>query len=133
MNDPRIYWYNLPQNSGYQSRPNNEGIKRAKGENYHDVGPQPLYIGRILEEPDYINKEMAAMLIRAHQKLGKFPSFSRIKMQIDDYVRSMLLKRDLDPARIKFWLGKGGQIRIWRKRHGLKDPVSLDTTEKSTV
>jgi glycosyltransferase involved in cell wall biosynthesis len=29
--DPRVNWYNLPQNSGYQSKPNNEGIRRAKG------------------------------------------------------------------------------------------------------
>lgn len=30
--DPRVNWYNLPNNSGYQSKPNNEGIRRARGE-----------------------------------------------------------------------------------------------------
>jgi glycosyltransferase involved in cell wall biosynthesis len=30
--DPRVHWYNLPRNSGYQSEPNNEGLRRAKGE-----------------------------------------------------------------------------------------------------
>lgn len=29
--DPRVHWYNLPENSGYQSEPNNEGLRRAKG------------------------------------------------------------------------------------------------------
>ncbi len=29
--DPRVNWYNLPTNSGYQSKPNNEGIRRSKG------------------------------------------------------------------------------------------------------
>jgi glycosyltransferase involved in cell wall biosynthesis len=29
--DPRVHWYNLPRNSGYQSEPNNEGLRRAKG------------------------------------------------------------------------------------------------------
>ena len=29
--DERVNWYNLPENSGYQSVPNNEGIRRAKG------------------------------------------------------------------------------------------------------
>lgn len=29
--DHRVNWYNLPKNSGYQSKPNNEGIKRGKG------------------------------------------------------------------------------------------------------
>ena len=30
--DPRVFWHNLPQNSGYQSAPNNEGLRRARGE-----------------------------------------------------------------------------------------------------
>lgn len=30
--DARVNWYNLPKNSGYQSKPNNEGIRRGKGE-----------------------------------------------------------------------------------------------------
>jgi glycosyltransferase involved in cell wall biosynthesis len=29
--DPRVHWYNLPQNTGYQSEPHNEGLRRAKG------------------------------------------------------------------------------------------------------
>lgn len=32
FDDPRLHWYNLPENSGYQSAPNNEGLRRAKGE-----------------------------------------------------------------------------------------------------
>ena len=31
FNDPRLHWYNLPKNSGYQSVPHNEGLKRARG------------------------------------------------------------------------------------------------------
>jgi glycosyltransferase involved in cell wall biosynthesis len=31
LNDPRVNWHNLPQNSGYQSVPNNEAIKRGSG------------------------------------------------------------------------------------------------------
>ncbi|MDX1627686.1 MAG: glycosyltransferase family A protein [Fulvivirga sp.] len=235
--DPRINWYNLPENSGYQSRPNNEGIRRAKGkyiaylnhddlwlpnhledniayienssadfvfsvmqwvysftysqadipllpdlprppeataiihkknvvdkigywkdihetyayprtqffrdaqkkklkfeivpsltalkflwdeESYHDIGPQPAYIERIKNEPDYINKELSKMLIRSYQELGRFPTFHRFKYQVTDSIRRLLFKLNIDPARIKFWQGKGGQIKIWRKRHGLK-------------
>src|SRR5512144_1383847 len=29
--DPRVHWYNLPVNSGYQSAPHNEGLRRARG------------------------------------------------------------------------------------------------------
>ncbi|ELR72799.1 glycosyl transferase [Fulvivirga imtechensis AK7] len=31
LKDPRVNWYNLPKNSGYQSRPNNEAIRRGSG------------------------------------------------------------------------------------------------------
>ncbi len=30
--DPRVNWYNLPENTGYQSIPHNEGIRRASGQ-----------------------------------------------------------------------------------------------------
>ena len=29
--DPRVNWYNLPENTGYQSEPHNEGLRRARG------------------------------------------------------------------------------------------------------
>lgn len=29
--DPRVHWHNLPVNSGYQSAPTNEGLRRARG------------------------------------------------------------------------------------------------------
>ena len=236
LDDPRVNWYNLPVNSGYQSKPNNEGIRRGKGEyiaylnhddiwlpnhlednvrslqqtnadfvfsitqwvysfahsqpdipllpdlprppeatavlhkrsvidrigywkdihetyayprteffrdaqranmkfeivpsltalkflwdekSYNDLGPQPLYMQRLREEPDYINKEMSRMLINAYQELGRLPRLKRIKLQISDLVRATLFKNKIDPAKLKFWQGKGGQIRIWRKRHGL--------------
>lgn len=30
-NDSRVHWYNLPENTGDQSEPNNEGLRRSKG------------------------------------------------------------------------------------------------------
>ncbi|MBK6325619.1 MAG: glycosyltransferase [Chloroflexi bacterium] len=40
--DPRVKWYNLPQNTGDQSEPHNEGLRRAQGQyiaylNHDDV------------------------------------------------------------------------------------------------
>ena len=32
FNDPRLYWNNLTRNSGHQSAPTNEGLRRARGE-----------------------------------------------------------------------------------------------------
>jgi len=40
--DQRVHWYNLPENTGYQSEPHNEGLRRARGKyiaylNHDDV------------------------------------------------------------------------------------------------
>jgi glycosyltransferase involved in cell wall biosynthesis len=246
--DPRVHWYNLPQNSGYQSKPNNEGIRRAKGEyiaylnhddiwlpnhladtvehlektdadivfsviqwvysftysrpdipllpdlpippeatavlhkksivnvigywkdihetysyprvdffrqaqfknlkfeivpsltglkflwrekNYHDVGPQPIYMQRLKSEPDYMVKELSGMLIRAEHGLYSMPKGKRLFWMLTNPFRRLMLKLKIDPAALRFWHKKGTQIKIWRKRHGLKNEIPKEV--KSTV
>jgi glycosyltransferase involved in cell wall biosynthesis len=248
--DPRIHWYNLPKNSGYQSRPNNEGIRRARGEfiaylnhddiwlpnhlehlvehmdrtnvdiaftiiqwvysftyskpdipllpdlpippeatavmhkksivdiigywkdidetysyprvdffrqaqfagltfgivpattglkflwdekNYSDVGPQPLYMERLRAEPDYVNRELSAMLIRAEHNLHRLPPRKRLSYILSIPLRKLLLSMKVDPARLLFWQKKGTKIRIWRKRHGLKEKVAVDVSNSMTA
>jgi glycosyltransferase involved in cell wall biosynthesis len=242
--DARINWYNLPKNSGYQSKPNNEGIRRARGKyiaylnhddiwlpnhldvlvnhiektkadfafsiiqwvysftyarpdipllphmpippeatavihkkdvvntigywknidetysyprvdffrqaqyrkmkfeiapavtglkflwdekNYNDVGPHPLYMKRLKNEPDFINTELSAMLIRAEYKLNALPKGKQLIWILTNPLRRLMLKLKVDPAMLKFWNKKGKQIRIWRKRHGLKEQVEETT------
>lgn len=236
LDDPRVNWYNLEKNSGYQSRPNNEGISRGTGEyiaylnhddiwlpnhledtirhirekdcdfvfsilqwvysftyskpdipllphlprppeatavvhkrsvidrigywkdihetyayprteffrdalrakltfemvpsltalkflwdevTYSDVGPQPAYMERLKKDPDFMNIELSKMLIRAYDELGRLPNRKRLTTQVNDHIRAYMIDWNLDPARLKFWLGKGEQIRIWRRRHKL--------------
>jgi glycosyltransferase involved in cell wall biosynthesis len=245
--DPRINWYNLPKNSGYQSKPNNEGIRRARGQyiaylnhddiwlpnhldalvnhiemteadfafsiiqwvysftysrpdipllpdmpippeatavihrkdvvdkigywknvnetysyprvdffrqaqykkmkfeivpavtglkflwdekNYSDVGPHPLYMLRLRNEPDFINKELSAMLIRAEQSINSFPDRKRWIWILTNPLRKLMLKLHIDPAMLKFWNKKGKQIRVWRKRHGLTEHGGEEITQK---
>ena len=236
--DPRVHWYNLPVNSGYQSQPNNEGIRRARGQyiaylnhddiwlpnhlqdtvdhitasgadivfslmqwvyssrysrpdipllpdlpippeatavlhkkdivktigywkdihetysyprvdffrqaqfkgltfeivpsltalkflwdekNYHDVGPQPHYMQRIRTEPDFMNKELSAMMIRKEHDSRKIPLGKRLRdALLLNPVRRLMLRWKIDPAALTFWKGKGTRINIWRRRHGLK-------------
>ena len=236
-NDPRVNFYNLPKNSGYQSQPNNEGIRRARGnyiaylnhddiwlpnhladtvehlektdsdivfsviqwiysftysrpdipllpdlpippeatavlhkkdivnkigywkdihetysyprvdffrqaqfarlkfsivpaltglkflwdeKNYQDVGPQPIYMRRLKEEPDYLNRELSSMLIRAEHHLYSLPAGKRLSYILMNPIRNLMMRFKIDPAALKFWHKKGTQIKVWRKRHGLK-------------
>lgn len=251
QDDHRVHWYNLPKNSGYQSKPNNEGIRRARGKyiaylnhddiwlpnhladtvshiektnadivfsiiqwvysftysrpdipllpelpippeatavlhkkeivktigywkninetysyprvdffrqaqfaglrfsivpsltglkflwdekNYHDVGPQPVYMDRVRNEPDYAQKELAAMLVRSEHQIYAFPKRKRLAYMLFNPLRSLLLRYKIDPASLRFWHKKGTQIRIWRKRHGLKAKVEeTPVTENVTL
>lgn len=235
--DPRVHWYNLPQNSGYQSKPNNEGIRRGRGKyiaylnhddiwlpnhlqdtvdhlqrtnadivfsviqwvysfthsradipllphlpippeatavvhkksiinrigywkdihetysyprvdffrqaqfaglkfdvvpsltglkflwdekDYHDVGPHPLYMERLRNEPDYAAKELAGMLIRSEHLVYTWPTGKRLRFMLSSPLRKLMLKWKIDPAALRFWHKKGTQIRIWRKSHRLQ-------------
>jgi glycosyltransferase involved in cell wall biosynthesis len=44
IGDPRVHWVNLPVNSGHQSAPNNEGLRRARGELIAYLGHDDLWL-----------------------------------------------------------------------------------------
>ncbi|UII31435.1 glycosyltransferase [Fulvivirga ulvae] len=48
-------------------------------ENYHDVGPQPLFMEQILEDPDFLHKEMSALLYTAYRNLNDSPNLKSLK------------------------------------------------------
>jgi Glycosyltransferases involved in cell wall biogenesis len=48
--DSRVNWYNLPENSGYQSKPNNEGIRRGKGEYIAYLNHDDIWLPNHLED-----------------------------------------------------------------------------------
>jgi glycosyltransferase involved in cell wall biosynthesis len=47
--DARVRWINLPQNSGHQSAPNNEGLRQARGEIIAYLGHDDLWLSHHLE------------------------------------------------------------------------------------
>jgi glycosyltransferase involved in cell wall biosynthesis len=44
IGDPRVQWVNLPANGGHQSGPNNEGLRRARGELVAYLGHDDLWL-----------------------------------------------------------------------------------------
>jgi glycosyltransferase involved in cell wall biosynthesis len=49
IGDPRVQWINLPENTRHQSGPNNEGLRRARGEFIAYLGHDDLWMPRHLE------------------------------------------------------------------------------------
>ena len=47
--DERVVWVNLPSNTGHQSEPNNEGLRRARGEYVAYLGHDDLWFPHHLE------------------------------------------------------------------------------------
>ena len=44
LNDPRLHWFNFPKNTGTQSQPNNEGMRRARGQYIAFIGHDDLWM-----------------------------------------------------------------------------------------
>jgi glycosyltransferase involved in cell wall biosynthesis len=44
IEDPRVQWINMPERAGHQSAPNNEGLRRARGEYIAYLGHDDLWL-----------------------------------------------------------------------------------------
>jgi glycosyltransferase involved in cell wall biosynthesis len=53
--DPRLHWFNLPANSGYQSAPHNEGLRRARGRYVAYLNHDDMWL------PDHLERLVAAL------------------------------------------------------------------------
>jgi glycosyltransferase involved in cell wall biosynthesis len=67
FNDPRIRFYNLPENVGEQSGPNNFGCRQARGEFVAFLNHDDLYFPRHLKEAVRVLLEERAQLVFARR------------------------------------------------------------------
>lgn len=82
---------------------------------YSLVGQQPEYIERIVNDPDFIQREIGSLLARAYNELERPIHFRRFLYQWKQELRRNLVRRKIDPARIVFWRKPGRHIRHWRR------------------
>ena len=120
---PRVEWLRRARFKGckFEIVPAMTALKFLWDEkSYAEAGPQEQLLERVANEPDFIEKELAGMLIRSYAELESLITWKRLKKQLADVVRIFFIRRNIDPASLKFWSGRGKQIRVWRKRHRLK-------------
>jgi glycosyltransferase involved in cell wall biosynthesis len=98
----------------------------AAGGDYGAAARQAEYLARLRHEPDFAHAEVAAMLVRAQHELERLPSLRRLRQQVLDAVRRVLVARGIDPARLVFWRPRGRHIRAWRRAHALTAPGAQD-------
>ena len=85
LKDKRIHWYNLPENSGYQSVPNNEGIKRGKGQYIAYLNHDDIWLPHHLEYAvAAIQKTDADFVFTIIQSIYEFSEELKEKRTIPD-------------------------------------------------
>ncbi|HEX8038706.1 MAG TPA: glycosyltransferase family 2 protein, partial [Chryseosolibacter sp.] len=127
---PRVDFFRRAQFAGlkFDIVPALTGLKFLWNEkNYQDVGPHPIYMERLRNEKDYAAKELTAMLIRSEYMIYSFPQGKRLSYMLFNPLRTLLVRWKFDPAALRFWHRKGTQIRVWRRRHGLKEVAGVKT------
>ena len=67
LNDPRLHWFNLPRNTGSQSEPNNEGLRRARGRYIAFIGHDdlwfPWHLSRLIRQLEQTGADLVHDLV----------------------------------------------------------------------
>jgi glycosyltransferase involved in cell wall biosynthesis len=108
FDDPRVHWYNLPENTGYESEPHNEGIRRAKGKyiaylNYDDLW-MPNHLQALVERIEETCADFVSSILEIVPLLGDpkaiMPEVPRILTPPE--VSATIHRRDV-VDRVGFW------------------------------
>lgn len=119
--DPRVRWINLPANAGHQSAPNNEGLKRARGELIAYLGHDDLWFphhlssltAKIAEGYDLVYGVTA--MICPDGTIHAKPSSS-------DYIRGMWMP----PSSVVHRKEIVERVGVWRDYRELNEDPEID-------
>jgi len=78
-------------------------------------GPLFEYVGKIKNDPDFIAKELAALLIHSDKIVNSTLSITEFFKKIMQSLRYWCIKNKIDPNNLKWWEKKGSFIKKWRK------------------
>jgi glycosyltransferase involved in cell wall biosynthesis len=123
--DPRVHWINLPANSGHQSAPNNEGLRRATGDVIAYLGHDDLWLPHHLavsvQALDRTGADLAHTLVACVGPDDAFvwPSIPNRKRQLFSPPSGMVHRRSVTDA-IGGWrdyreLKVTPDVELWRR------------------
>jgi len=77
FNDPRVHWFNFPENTGDQSAPHNEGLRRAKGKyiaylNHDDIW-LPHHLETLVNTIEETNTDFVYSIMEMFPKVNPHP------------------------------------------------------------
>ena len=111
LQDARLHWFNFPQNTGSQSEPNNEGMRRARGRLIAFIGHDdlwfPWHLSRLVRHLEQTGADLVHDLVASIELDGVAGVYGPPRKQ-SGYERvyfptaSWLHRRDL-PDAIGFW------------------------------
>ena len=94
------------------------------GKDYSKATIQPQVMEQIKSDPDFVNRQMSKMLAYAWHEHEKSVSLRRIASGWSYGLKRWMVKRKMDPARLKFWKRPGKMMREWRRNFAL-DPTVI--------
>lgn len=118
---PRVDFFRQAQFAGmvFDIAPYLTVLKFGRTEaGYKDSSLQEKYMERICEDPDFVAKELAEMLVKANQKAEGPLSLTQLRIQMAQSMRLLLVKSGIDPGILKPWLKPGDRIKNWRRAQG---------------
>jgi glycosyltransferase involved in cell wall biosynthesis len=113
IDDPRVRWFNLPCNTGNASGPNNEGLRRARGELIAYLGHDDLWL------PNHL-----APLVEAIDKGADFAYATAVQVDGDGSrhlypLRPLVGPPGISPSQILHTAAIAAKAGPWRGPHEL--------------
>jgi glycosyltransferase involved in cell wall biosynthesis len=119
---PRVDFFRRAQfsNRTFVLVPYLTAIRFSRGKaGYGGASLQEKYMGMLRTDEEFVEKELARLLVDAIHKLDGPISLQQLRLQFSNTIRHIMINKHIDPGQLMFWKRRGQRIERWRKSLGL--------------